>query len=122
MDDHPAAALLKITELWSAMLSARGKGGLTTGGKDHSHHLIPQMLREQLGAEVDKFTVALAKRLHERLHTGKGFGRGGIWNGLWVKFMGNKGMKPTEKELQEFLKRITNLFGLDELPQRPFRK
>lgn len=115
--DDPIGAALQVKELAWELLRAKRKGGKT--GVEY-HHLIPKALKEKLGKQVDQFTVALVKRLHRRLHMGNGFGRGGIWNGLWQKFMKNKGDRPTPQEIKAFMDQIARLFGLDGLPPVPY--
>ncbi len=111
-------------QLMKARSEVFGKGAKLGG---ELHHSIPQVLRSIVGEQIDKgldvdeFTIRLEKVAHRRLHTGRGFGKGGMWNGLWKRYMA-KNKNPdgsyriTGGDVKEFSEKMRKFFGFDKLP------
>ncbi|HEY9171485.1 MAG TPA: RHS repeat-associated core domain-containing protein, partial [Verrucomicrobiae bacterium] len=115
-EDVAVDLLQQVVDMRSEVLGK--KRGVTSGGA--LHHIVPQMLRKVLkttkakGLDVDEFTNRIAKVVHRRLHSGRGFGSGGMWNGLWNQWM-KKNRNPNAGDVKEFAERMRKLFGLDDL-------
>lgn len=88
------------------------------------HHVFTQKLGKWMrgaGINTDKFTVGLSKLVHRKLHSGKGFGRGGMWNWLWNKYTGGKDPKSVSPDdVKNFERQVSKFFGIDDLPVRPY--
>lgn len=106
----PTDLLMQLNEKRGDILAMIKNGDVAD---DDLHHLVPQKLRGKLGKyDVDKFTVGVSKIMHRKLHSGKGYGRGGIWNGLWKAWAGKNGKQADSKDIDEFAQRMADFFGI----------
>lgn len=114
-----------LTKLWNTReeIMAMGKGG----PKDQ-HHVFTQKFRGWMkgaGINTDKFTAGISRTIHRKLHSGKGFGRGGMWNWIWKQYTGD-GKRDTKSltpdEIKAFERQVSKFFGIDDAPLSPYKR
>jgi RHS repeat-associated protein len=55
-------------------------------GSLDGHHIFPQKFAEDFrkaGINVDDWVKNIGRDIHQELHSGRGFGKGGKWNAIW---------------------------------------
>lgn len=99
------------------------------GKQDNSteayHQLFTKQFREWMDKadiNTDKFTAGLTKKIHQKLYSGKGFGRDGMWNWLWKRYTGGKDPSKMNAEgVKKFEREVSRFFGIDDKPIVPCR-
>lgn len=89
-----------------------------------SHGRSQRDLFQKAGVDnIDDFTQKLSKRIHRKLHSGKGLGKGGVYNFLWRKFNDDKNIaKRTPEDIKRFGEQLKKFFGTDKIDEIPYRK
>jgi len=110
-----------LQKLWNARQEVMN---MNKSGPTSQHHVFTQQfgkLMKEAGINTDKFTAGISQLIHRKLHSGKGFGRGGMWNWLWKHYTGGKkGADMKVEDIKKFERQVSKFFGIDDVPLIPY--
>jgi RHS repeat-associated protein len=95
------AAPTQLEEAWRGWSTARGMD---------QHHIFPQVFRavfEDLGINIDLYTISIPKTLHERMHD--------EWNYAWSDYISQRGDKLTPEDAAQFARWMLDRWDLSHL-------